>query len=188
LTGPQRIIVTATRSGDEQNYARFGAFFAEAIGNLEADLDHDRTVSVLEAFLAAAAATAAFYAEEGRLATEHPLLDDNGDGRGTSPDFYRGVRVIKAAGEGRVDGDAARWVALRPRVGIPPLNAEQRAERDRLESELRALRAAKTELAPADYFERFHRVALELAELYRQTEPASDGAVDDAEPAGLQSS
>src|SRR6056297_2424025 len=97
LTGPRRIIVTATRSGEEQNYARFGGFFAAAIGDLEADLDHDRTVSVLEAFLAAAAATEAFYAEQGRLATEHALLDDNGDGRGTSPDFYRGVRVTQAA-------------------------------------------------------------------------------------------
>ena len=73
--------MTATKSPDEVFYARFGEYFAEAIGGLEdADIDQDRQVSLLEAFRHAAAAAATFYDNEGRLATEHALIDDNGDG------------------------------------------------------------------------------------------------------------
>ncbi len=41
LSGTNRVIVTATRSGNEQNFARFGLLFAEALLNPESDLDKD---------------------------------------------------------------------------------------------------------------------------------------------------
>ena len=88
LSGPNRTIATATRSGFEQNYTRLGGHLAAAITDPTADLDKDQQVSLLEAFLAAAHRTAEFYKTEGRLATEHPLIDDNADGRGT-PDSHR---------------------------------------------------------------------------------------------------
>ena len=33
LSGPNRVIVTATKSGAENNYARFGGYFSEAIAD-----------------------------------------------------------------------------------------------------------------------------------------------------------
>ncbi len=33
LSAPNRVVVTATRSGDEQNFARFGQYFAESIAD-----------------------------------------------------------------------------------------------------------------------------------------------------------
>jgi hypothetical protein len=37
---------------------------------------------------------AEFYEADGRLATEHALLDDNGDSLGTPADFFRGDGVF----------------------------------------------------------------------------------------------
>jgi hypothetical protein len=51
LAGRNRILVSATQSADEIYFTRFGGYFASAIaGDLQADLDQDRQVSVLEAF------------------------------------------------------------------------------------------------------------------------------------------
>ena len=68
---------------------------SEAIADPAADLDKDGQTSLLEAWLAAAQRTADFYKNEERLATEHSLLDDNGDGLGTPPDWFQGVRVVQ---------------------------------------------------------------------------------------------
>ena len=47
LAGPNRVVVTATRSGVEVNFSRFGQHMAEAIGSTEADLDKDGQTSLL---------------------------------------------------------------------------------------------------------------------------------------------
>nr|MDQ3624677.1 hypothetical protein [Verrucomicrobiota bacterium] len=113
LAAPGRVVVTATRSGSEHNYARFGRFFSQAIADPAADLDKDGQVSVLEAYLAAAQAVAEFYKNEGRLATEHALLDDNGDGLGTPADWFRGVRAVKKArDDAELDGLRAHQMHL----------------------------------------------------------------------------
>jgi hypothetical protein len=81
-------------------YARFGEHFAPAIAGIaEADLDQDRQVSVLEAFLHASRRAAEFYQNEDRLATEHALLEDNGDGIGTRAEIFEGTQP-KAAPAG----------------------------------------------------------------------------------------
>ena len=79
LSGPNRVIITATRSGYEVNATRFGGYLAKAIADPAADLDKDGQTSLLEAFLFASRQVEQFYKEAGRLATEHALLDDNGD-------------------------------------------------------------------------------------------------------------
>ena len=55
-----------------------------------------------------------FYETENRLATEHALIDDNGDSKGTPATFFRGIRPIKRAKDNAaVDGRlAARLAAL----------------------------------------------------------------------------
>jgi len=48
LSGPGRIVVTATRSGDEQSFAHFGQYLAESVADPSADLDKDGQVSLLD--------------------------------------------------------------------------------------------------------------------------------------------
>src|SRR5262249_53253088 len=100
LSGPNRVVVTATRSGHEQNLARFGQSLAESIADPRADLDKDGQISLLEAYLTASSRVAEYYKTHAQLATEHPLLDDNGDKLGTPPDWFHGIRATKRAKDG----------------------------------------------------------------------------------------
>ncbi len=65
LSAPERVIVTATRSGNEVNATRLGGYLAKAIADPAADLDKDGQTSLLEAFLFASRQTAQFYTEAG---------------------------------------------------------------------------------------------------------------------------
>lgn len=167
LSAPGRVILTATRSGAEENYARFGQYLAAAITDPAADLDKDNQTSLLEAFLFASRQVAEYYEAEGRLATEHALLDDNGDGLGTPADFFRGVRAVKKpSGGGVVDGLRAHqlhFVRSEPEQKLTP---ELRARRDDLEMAIAKLRDSKAELGETEYYRRLEILMLELAELY----------------------
>ena len=161
------MIVTATRSGYEQNYARFGQFVAEAIADPAADLDKDEQTSLLEAFVMASRRVVEFYEAEGRLATEHALLDDNGDGLGTPSDFFRGVRAVKKPAEGAtVDGLRAHQLHLvrsERELKMPP---EIRVRRDELELTVARLRDSKEKLGEDEYYRRLENLMTELAKLY----------------------
>ena len=168
LAGPDRVVVTATKNGSENNYARFGGFLAQAIGDPAADMDKDGETSLLEAWLTAARKTADFYKDEGRLATEHSLLDDNGDSLGTPPDWFSGVRVVKKARDGSApDGLRAAQIHLVHSAAERALTAAQRAERDTLERELAALRERKSAMKEDDYLRELEALMLKLARIYR---------------------
>jgi hypothetical protein len=170
LASPARIIVTATKSGWEENYARFGKFFAKSIVDPTADLDQDGQVSLLEAFLMASRQVDDFYKTEKRLATEHALLDDNGDGKGTPASFFSGVRPAKQPEEdAKVDGSRAHQVHLLPSEAEARLSPELRERLNQLELELEALRAKKANLPEAEYMDRLETIALALSRLYRES-------------------
>jgi len=167
LSGTNRVIITATRSGHEQNYARFGQYLADAISDLQADLDKDGSVSLLEAFLFASRLTAEFYKSEGRLLTEHPLLDDNGDGLGTPADWFQGLRAVKKAKENAlVDGLLAQQFRLLPAEAEQHLTVDQKQRRDALEREVLLFREKKRELREEDYYRELEKRLLELARFY----------------------
>ncbi len=171
LSAPGRVVITATKSGFEQNYARFGQYLAAAIAESEADLDKDGQTSLLEAFLTASAAVDQFYAGAGRLATEHALLDDNGDGLGTRADWFRGTRPVQKA-EGGVSPDGYRasqihLVRSDAEDRIPP---QLRAQRDRLELEVVKLRDTKASFSEDEYFSRLEKLLYDIALIYEQTD------------------
>jgi hypothetical protein len=73
-----------------------------------ADLDKDGQTSLLEAFIMASRQVGEFYEIEGRLASEHALLDDTGDQKGIPADWFKGVRPVKKPeGNSRPDGRIA---------------------------------------------------------------------------------
>jgi hypothetical protein len=167
ITGANRVVVTATKTGGEFSAPRFGSAFAEAIGDVRADLDRDGGVSVLEAFLHASKRVEATFAEEGLLASEHALLEDNGDGMGTSAGFFRGLTATQVTADGQsTDGDRARQITLVPAPPDLALTPALRRRRDQLETELFALREQRTKLPEATYFARLERLLLPLARIY----------------------
>ena len=158
LSAKGRIVITATRNGQEQNATRFTEFFIAALGATDADMDQDGHISVLEAFTYANRLTANFYARAGRLATEHALLEDDGDGVGHQ----------KAEGG---DGLLARATY------IDSLSLEQAAasattakllrERIRLEGEIAQLIARKRDLPETEYETALEKLFIELAKVNR---------------------
>ena len=172
LSATNRVIVTATRSGYEQNYARFGQFVAEAITDPQADLDKDGQTSLLEVFLAASQRVAEFYNAEGRLATEHALLDDNGDRLGTPADWFRGIRAVKKAADGAaLDGLRAHQFHLVRSDQERKLSPESRARRDELELGIARLRESKSQMTEDDYYQQLEKLLVEVARLYDQSSP-----------------
>ncbi len=168
LSKPGRIILTATKSGSESNYSRLGQYLSEAIADLAADLDHDGQTSLLEAWISAARQTADFYKSEGRLATEHSLLDDNGDGHGTPADWYSGLQLVKkAADKAAPDGPRTSQIQLVPSATERAWPADLRAKRDALELEIVRLRNKKPDAPDDEYYVQLETILIQLAKLYR---------------------
>lgn len=170
ISAPGRVIVSATRSGNEQNFTRFGRHMADAISDPGSDLDKDGQTSLLEAFLTASNRVAEFYKTEGRLATEHGLIDDNGDGLGTPSEWFRGIRATRQAQTGAAtDGTRAHQFHLVRSREEQRLSPEIRARRDEIELQLARLREQKSEQFIDDYYLALERLLLELARLYDST-------------------
>jgi hypothetical protein len=80
LSGPGRVIVSATRAGAEKYDTVFAQYFIAALDAHAGDRDKNRRVSIWEAFSFANINVEKWYAEQSRIPTEHAVLDDNGDG------------------------------------------------------------------------------------------------------------
>ena len=164
VSGKNRIVLTATKSGSEVNYARFGDYLSTAINDPVADLDHDHQVSLLEAFISASGRTTMFYETENRLATEHALIDDNGDSKGTPATFFRGIRPIKRAKDNAaVDGRLAARLILSSLDELPQLTPTQLANRDALEAQLDVLRETKNAIDSDEYYSQLEEIMIGLA-------------------------
>lgn len=167
LAGTNRVVITATRSGNEVNFTRFGSRLANALTAPQADIDQDGQISLLEAFLTAAFQVAEFYKTESRLATEHALIDDNGDGLGTPADWFRGLRATKKARDGTaVDGLRAHQMHLIRSSAENELSPEVRAKRDQLELEVGLLRDRKSALPEEEYYRQLEDLLRQLARVY----------------------
>jgi hypothetical protein len=173
VSAKNRVVITAARSGVEYNYARFGDYLSSAITDPKADLDKDDQTSLLEAFLLASSRVKEFYDSEGRLATEHALIDDNGDGAGTPADWFQGLRATKAAKDGApLDGLRASQIVLVRSAREQQLPAEVRNRRDELERNLAEVRQRKGKLSDDEYFTLLEPILVELAKLYESADSA----------------
>jgi hypothetical protein len=166
LSGPRRVVITATRTGSERNFAHFGDFLSSAIADSSADLDKDDQVSLFEAYLKANSLLREYYADAGRLTTEHALLDDNGDRQGTPANWFQGLRPTKSAKAGAaIDGSFARQFVLVPSASEQELSPADREKRDALELQIAELRQRKGQISEAEYLAALEPLAVELAKL-----------------------
>jgi len=180
LSGQDRIVVTATKSGYELNFARFGQYLAESIGDERADLDKDGQVSLLEAFLMASSRVNEYYRNHSQLATEHALLDDNGDGLGTPADWFRGTRATRRAKDGAgLDGHRAHQIHLIKSDRERQMPPDLRRRRDQIELSIAALRDRREKLGEDAYYRQLEELMVELARVYRDAQakaPSGPGA------------
>ena len=160
LSGSNRIVLTATDKVAQQYDTVFPEFFISAFTDLAADLDKNRRVSIWEAFRYASTGVADWFEGAGRLATEHALLDDTGDGIGSRADV-----------DGP-DGELARVTYLSPDVPVAASgNAELAAlyeRRANLEAQLSRLKTDRLQWSPEQYEEQLESLLLELALVDRE--------------------
>jgi hypothetical protein len=161
LSGPGRVIMTATRSGSERNATLFGEHLAAAFANDVADTDKDGAVSVLEAFSYARTETNRAYEQDKRLPTEHAVLDDNGDQKGT--DEPGAEADDGALAQATFIGQAAVAAGVAPPENASPALRALYAERKVIEDKLAALRARKASMVASEYESQLEELLVELA-------------------------
>ena len=155
LSGPKRIVITATDSVAQRFDTVFAEYFVNAFQDASADLDKNARVSIWEAFASAAAGVRRHYQQRGQLSTERSLLDDNGDGVGTS-----------AAEQGGDGAQASRTYLEAPQPGAAPTDEELLKLLQRkalLEGELEELKIRKAFLPAEEYAKEFERIITEYA-------------------------
>jgi len=158
LAGTRRIVITATDSPAQTFSTVFPEYFAGALGSPEADLDKNERVSLWEAFVAVSALVRRHYEQLGQLATERPLIDDNGDGRG------------KEAGEPGPDGRLAATTYLDARPAPPdadPELVELYQRRAMLEVQAGELKVRRPLMPEGEYAREFERLMIDLARVSR---------------------
>lgn len=169
LTAPGRVIISATRSDAEKYDTVFAGYFIEAIENHSADRDKNRRLSMWEAFQYAKLRVEKWYDDQGRIPSEHPSIDDNGDGLfSTDPDPRKD------------DGKLAQ-IAYLDVLKVPaqdstsPDNPELRAARyeltrkmQELERAVFLLRNRKEELPLAAYKRQMETLLINLARTNRK--------------------
>ena len=147
LSGPGRIIVTATKTGGERNETRFAPYFAEAFKDNAADTDRNGRVSVAEAFEYAKTKVGATYQKGGYILTEHAALDDGREGKFAATVFLESERARAAA---------------TAKIADPELRALLDAQRS-LENQVDALKLRKDAMDPAEYERQSEKLLTELA-------------------------
>jgi hypothetical protein len=169
LSGENRIVVTATKSGVERNETVFGGYFVQAYAGDGADVNKDEHVSVLEAFDFARSQVSRFYDEGNRLQTEHAVLDDNGDGTGTHDPADERIEVADGATASSVflkgeDSQLSLGTTATDDPEIAELTRQVRVLQDRVEGLKR-----QKDTMPADlYMEELEKLLVELAQTNRE--------------------
>jgi hypothetical protein len=160
LARPGRIIVTATRTGQEKNRTYLGRFFVEALKDSNADVDRNGRISILEAFNYALQKVEEYYTGEGLIQTEHPVLNDGSDGL-----LARAAYLDK----GMAASDEST-------LGAEELRLKK--ESDSLEKEIEALKQAKSGMSDEEYEKKLEGLLLRLAEVNAKQRRKSPHAPD----------
>lgn len=159
LAAPRRVVVTSTDSVAQRFDTVFPEYFIRALTDATADLDKNGRVSVWEAFAGASMGTRRYYTQRGQLATEHALIDDNGDGVGR-----------EAGGEG-TDGSVSSRLYLDPEVaGSAPTDEELLQllqKRAALQIDSDELKQRRQLMTPDEYDKEFERIMIALATVSR---------------------
>lgn len=155
LSGPRRIVITATDAVAQRFDTIFPEYFVRAFADEGADLDKNGRVSLWEGFAFASAAVKRHYQQRGQLSTERALLDDNGD------------RVGRGAAEKGTDGSHATRTYLDENLpGAAPTDEALIALLQRkalVEAELDDLKIRRAFLQRDEYSKEFERIVTELA-------------------------
>lgn len=153
LENDSRIIISATRNGNEKNATEFGTYFARALSSEAADLNKNNNVSIQEAFDFAEREVTDFFQSIGRLATEHPQI----------------------RGDGAAQFSLARISEINT-VSEAPAITTLINRRLALDTEIEELQLRRREYSNAAYINQLQSLILESATISEEIDQLSDGA------------
>ena len=157
-----RTVITSTSAGQERNFSVFARYFVAALHEPAADANKNETISALEAYRYAVQEVTRYYETQKRLATEHPLLEDRGEGQGVrEPSPENGAGLLAAA------------VVLR-RMGTTeialdtPEARQLRARKRQAEEAIEQLKYRKASMDTSVYMQQLEKLLIDLAEVQQQ--------------------
>jgi hypothetical protein len=159
-----RAVIAATKSGTEKNATVFARYWVEALQDARADMDKNESISALEAFQYAATKTAEFYDSQKRLATEHAVFTDTGNGGAA-------VRVAsRDTGEGRLMANLVlvRFGAERGAVASSPAKRTLLAKKEQLEARIDTLKYQRAAMSPQEYKQQMTESLVALAKVQEE--------------------
>lgn len=142
---PDRVIITATKSGGERTATRFAQFWSQAVSSDAADVNKDEVVTAAEAFDYANRQVAASYKTEVALATEHARI----------------------AGEDTATFAVAR-IGSSALSSSDPEVAALLTQRGQIELDLDGVKGRKAALSEDQYYDELEGVLVKLAMLQKQ--------------------
>jgi len=145
LSQPGRYVVTATKSAGEINAVRFPQYLAKAMESAVADTDRNEILTLAEVFRYTNTQTQGYYEEQNLLASEHARLT------GDQPERLA----------------LARLGSLR-QANDDPVVAQLLDERLALEDEFLALKARKSTMQTAEYYEALEPLLVSIAKLQQK--------------------
>jgi len=170
LRRPNRIVISATKTGTEKNATSFARYWAESLRDPAADVDKNESVSALEAFRYAEHKVTEYFDSQKRLATEHAVLEDTGKGEGErNPGADNGEgRLAAAFPVVRLGANAA--------AAGDPTKRPLLEKKEQLEQAIDKLKYDKAAMPAATYKTQLTQLLLELAK--------TQEALDAGTPAG----
>jgi hypothetical protein len=142
---PERVVITATKSGGERTATRFAQYWLQAISSDAADLNKDEVVTAAEAFDYTNRQVAASYKSDVSLATEHARI------AGEETAAFTVARIGSSAGS-----------------SADPEVTALLAQRGQIEQDLDGVKGRKTSLSEDQYYDELEGVLVRLAQLQRQ--------------------
>jgi hypothetical protein len=139
---PQRVVITATKTGRERNATRFGGYWAEALASEAADRDKDGSITAQEAYDFAVRKVEDSFKSDAAMQAEHARL--------TGKDLAR--FVVARRGATALFANDPQLVALR-------------TEQEQVERRIGEVRTRKAGLAEDAYYQQLEPVLVELARL-----------------------
>jgi hypothetical protein len=142
---PERVVITATKSGGERTATRFAQYWSQAVNGADADVNKDEVVTAAEAFDYASRQVAASYKSDVSLATEHARI------AGDDTAAFTVARI----GSSALSGANPEVTALL-------------AQRGQIELDLEGVKGRKTALSEDQYYDELEGVLVRLAQLQKQ--------------------
>jgi hypothetical protein len=152
-----RVVITATKSGNEKNLTVFPRYFLDALRDPEADTDKNGGLSALEAFRYTQRKTVNYFESEKLLASEHPMLEDMGSKDGARDPSATNGEGLAASAFPLIPAGSSDTAASSPE------KQKLVARKDELETKIDRLKYQKASMPEAEYKHQMSELLLELA-------------------------